>query len=353
MVGAATAVFLDRGYAGATVRAVAAGAGVSVPTVEALFGTKSRLLKAAIDVAIAGDDEPVAVLDRPWADEAGEAGSLGEFLSRVAGALAAAQQRSAGLVVAVIEGSFQDAGLEGLREQMVAQREVTAAWIVQGMTRLAPLRPGLSFEEAVDVVWLLLDPAVFIRLIRHRRWDADRYRRWIADALARLIVSGTTAGQDKHLGRPVRQEAQMNKNRSIPDASVIPVLIYPDVRKAVTWLTDAFGFTERLRIGENHRSQLRFGDSGALIVADVRGDRRPPRPGEVTHSVMARVEDARAHCEHARAHGARILAEPADFEYGERQYSAEDPFGHQWTFSQTLADVAPRQWGGELAEDTQ
>ena len=84
--------------------------------------------------------------------EAGEAGSLGEFLSRVAGALAAAQQRSAGLVVAVFEGSFRDAGLEGLREQMVAQREVTAAWIVQGMTRLAPLRPGLSFEEAVDVV---------------------------------------------------------------------------------------------------------------------------------------------------------------------------------------------------------
>lgn len=198
VVEAATAVFLDRGYAGATVRAVAAGAGVSVPTVEALFGTKGRLLKAAIDVAIAGDDEPVAVLDRPWADEASQAGSLGEFLSRVAGALAAAQQRSAGLVLAVFEGSFRDAGLEGLREQMVTQREVTAAWIVRGMTRLAPLRPGLSFEEAVDVVWLLLDPAVFIRLIRHRRWDADRYRRWIADALARLIVSGTPAGQDKH-----------------------------------------------------------------------------------------------------------------------------------------------------------
>jgi uncharacterized glyoxalase superfamily protein PhnB len=63
----------------------------------------------------------------------------------------------------------------------------------------------------------------------------------------------------------------MKKNQSIPDASVIPVLIYPDVRKAVTWLTDAFGFTERLRIGENHRSQLRFGESGALIVADARG----------------------------------------------------------------------------------
>ncbi len=139
----------------------------------------------------------------------------------------------------------------------------------------------------------------------------------------------------------------MKSNRSIPEATVIPVLIYPDVRAAVAWLTDAFGFSERLRIGEAHRSQLRVG-SGAVIVADVRGDRRPPHPGEITHSVTVRVEDARAHCERARARGARILMEPTGFEYGERQYTAQDPFGHQWTFSETLADVAPETWGGEL-----
>jgi uncharacterized glyoxalase superfamily protein PhnB len=136
-------------------------------------------------------------------------------------------------------------------------------------------------------------------------------------------------------------------NRSIPAATVIPVLIYPDVREAVHWLEAAFGFTERVRIGENHRSQLRYGD-GALIVGDVRHERRPPREGEVTHSVMVRVDDARAHCERARGHGARIVMEPTDFEYGERQYTAEDPAGHQWTFSETLADVAPKEWGGEL-----
>jgi uncharacterized glyoxalase superfamily protein PhnB len=61
---------------------------------------------------------------------------------------------------------------------------------------------------------------------------------------------------------------------------------------------------------------------------------------------MVRVDDASAHCERARSHGARILMEPTDFEYGERQYLAEDPGGHQWTFSETLADVAPEQWGG-------
>jgi uncharacterized glyoxalase superfamily protein PhnB len=138
----------------------------------------------------------------------------------------------------------------------------------------------------------------------------------------------------------------MKTNRSVPSATVVPVLTYPDVRKAVAWLTEAFGFEERVRIGENHRAQLRFGD-GALIVADVRHDRVPPRRGEVSHYVLVRVEDARAHCDRARAHGARIVMEPTDFEYGERQYSAEDPFGHEWMFTETLADVAPEEWGGE------
>ena len=139
----------------------------------------------------------------------------------------------------------------------------------------------------------------------------------------------------------------MRPNRSIPRSEVVPVLIYPDVREAVAWLTAEFGFTERVRIGENHRSQLRVGE-GAVIVGDVRGDRRPPRAGEVTHSVMVRVDDVHAHCERARANGARIVMEPTDFEFGERQYTTEDPAGHRWTFSETLADVAPEAWGGEL-----
>ena len=138
----------------------------------------------------------------------------------------------------------------------------------------------------------------------------------------------------------------MRKNRSIPTASVVPVLVYPDVREAVAWLEAAFGFAERVRIGESHRSQLAFGD-GAVIVGDVRHDRRGPRPGEETHSVLVRVEDAAAHCEHARAHGATILMEPTDFEYGERQYAAEDHAGHRWIFSETLRDTAPGEWGGE------
>ncbi len=142
----------------------------------------------------------------------------------------------------------------------------------------------------------------------------------------------------------------MKPNRSIPEAAVVPVLVYPDVRAAVAWLTDAFGFVERLRIGEEHRSQMRVGEGGAVIVADVHADRVPPRGGEVTHSVLVRVENLDAHFERAKAHGARIVREPRLFEYGERQYTAEDPAGHRWLFSETVEDVAPDAWGGRLVE---
>jgi AcrR family transcriptional regulator len=189
VVEAATAVFLDRGYGAATVRAIAAEAKVSVPTVEALFGTKARLLKAAIDVAIAGDDEPVAVLDRGWAADARQAETVEEFLSVVAGVVGAAQARSAGLVLAVFEGSARDRELEQVAGQMVAQRAATASWIVDGVRRTASLREGCSAEEAVDTVWLLMDPAVFERLTRRRRWTVEHYERWFSRSVARLLTA--------------------------------------------------------------------------------------------------------------------------------------------------------------------
>jgi uncharacterized glyoxalase superfamily protein PhnB len=109
----------------------------------------------------------------------------------------------------------------------------------------------------------------------------------------------------------------LKTNRSIPQSTVIPVLIHPDVRAAVAWLGTAFGFVERVRIGEDHRAQLGVGD-GAVIIGDVRRGRRPPAPREATHTVIVRVENVDAHCERAPAHGARMLMEPTDFEFGER-----------------------------------
>ena len=76
---------------------------------------------------------------------------------------------------------------------------------------------------------------------------------------------------------------------------------------------------------------------------------RPPRANEVSQYVTVHIEDVDKHFEHARQSGARILKSPADMPFGERQYTVEDLGGHRWTFSQSIADIVPEQWGATLA----
>jgi uncharacterized glyoxalase superfamily protein PhnB len=134
----------------------------------------------------------------------------------------------------------------------------------------------------------------------------------------------------------------MRPNLSMPTCAITPVLDYPDVPAAVKWLTEAFGFEVRLRIGA-HRAQLQLGE-GAIVVSES----KDAAPG-AGHSVMVRVEAIEAHCSRARRHGARIIRDLEDYPYGERQYSCLDPAGHSWTFSETIRSVDPTEWGGELA----
>jgi uncharacterized glyoxalase superfamily protein PhnB len=147
----------------------------------------------------------------------------------------------------------------------------------------------------------------------------------------------------------VTSEPMLKKNRSAPNSGVIPVLYYPEVRKAVEWLTTALPLIERLRIGD-HRCQL-VHDNGAIVIASPGGhaDDAPSTlqsPG--AHRVMLRVKGVDKLFERAKGAGARVLAEPADHMYGERQCSFLDPWGRPWTLSETIFDSDPSDWGGEL-----
>ena len=126
----------------------------------------------------------------------------------------------------------------------------------------------------------------------------------------------------------------------MPAGAVIPVLGYDDVPAAIAWLCDTFGFAERWRAG-SHRAQVAIGDS-AVAVTERGSDR-------ATAEVMVRIDAVDAHHERSRQRGAVILREPDDYPYGERQYTVEDLGGHRWTFSETIADVAPEDWGGVSA----
>jgi TetR/AcrR family transcriptional regulator, regulator of autoinduction and epiphytic fitness len=189
VIEAATRLFVQRGYAPTTMRAIAAEAGVSVPTVELLFGTKAQLLHVVIDVAVAGDDEPVPVLSRAWAADAQSERDLADFLSVVAQVMSEAQARSAGVILAAYEAAAADPDIQLLILDRESQRERTTAWIVDSVLERAALRPGLDKGGAIDTVWMLMDPVIFNRLTRHRGWSPDRYASWFADSVIRLLTS--------------------------------------------------------------------------------------------------------------------------------------------------------------------
>ena len=130
----------------------------------------------------------------------------------------------------------------------------------------------------------------------------------------------------------------MKPNRSMPGAAIIPELGYPDVSTAAAWLSRAFGLEERLRIA-THRVQMSWLDGPVVLKNGASASRA---------SILVRVPDAVAHHAAAVDAGATILQPPTDFPYGERQYTAEDLAGHRWTFSETVEDVDPAAWGGEL-----
>ena len=129
-------------------------------------------------------------------------------------------------------------------------------------------------------------------------------------------------------------------NRTMPPSTVIPQLVYDDVSEAIDWLCEKFGFVVRWHAGD-HRAQLSLG-GGTVVITEPRTSKALPG----RQSVMVRIDDADAHHQRARDRGVKILQEPTDFPYGERQYTAEDLGGHHWTFSQSIADVVPEDWGG-------
>jgi uncharacterized glyoxalase superfamily protein PhnB len=144
-------------------------------------------------------------------------------------------------------------------------------------------------------------------------------------------------------GHVVGRIASMLSNRSMPRSVVIPELAYPDIGYAIDWLCNTFGFTLRIRMGD-HRAQLNFPNGGAVVLIEQSAE------VSLRTSVMVRVEDVKAHYDRAKRSDVRIVREPTDYPYGERQYNVEDFAGHHWCFSQSIADVDPREWGGTPAE---
>jgi uncharacterized glyoxalase superfamily protein PhnB len=119
--------------------------------------------------------------------------------------------------------------------------------------------------------------------------------------------------------------------------ALCPYLYYEDVPAALDWLGRAFGFTERLRMtnddGRISHAEMELGDA-VIMLGSPPGYKSAARLGQVTSSVYIQVTDIDEHYSRALAAGAGVLREPADQDYGDRNYGVTDPEGQHWWFTQ-------------------
>lgn len=189
ILAAAQRCFTERGYAAATIEAIAMEAGVAVDTVYSTFGTKRGVLSELVNLRAGGDDAPVAVIDRagPQAvrvepDPRRQIKMFADDVTRIIERVRPVDDilRSAGAV---------DAEVAALRNHIHEQRFASMRTFAGWLATSRPLRDGMSTAEAATIVWTLTSPEVH-RLLRDvRNWSRRRYVRWLDESLARLLLS--------------------------------------------------------------------------------------------------------------------------------------------------------------------
>ncbi|MGW6375013.1 TetR/AcrR family transcriptional regulator [Rhodococcus sp. NPDC055112] len=181
ILAAARTLFTTAGYAATTIKAIATEAGVAVQTVYFVFGNKRSVLAALLDVSIAGDDEPIATLDRPWVAEAvAEPDPMAQLRIQVHGARLILD-RVAPVLLAVRAAAGADPEVAQLWQTTCEHHETVLRHLA---TALAGKVDGLDVDRCVDVGLALQSPETHALLIDERGWSATDYDDWVVEALA-------------------------------------------------------------------------------------------------------------------------------------------------------------------------
>ena len=188
IVNAAALLFVERGYGATTIDAIAEGAGVSRKTVFTSVGGKAEALKLALDWAIAGDDDPVALMDRAEVRSQRQERDARVLLRRYAFMERHIVARMVGLARVVESAAGSDPALRDLADQSARQRRAGMGALASELAARGALPASITVEEAADVLWLLNDPLTYHRLVFERDWSPDRYEQWLGDALVALLV---------------------------------------------------------------------------------------------------------------------------------------------------------------------
>lgn len=189
IVEAARELFESQGYAGTTIDAVAEAAGVSRRTVFLSAGSKSELLKTAWDWAMVGDDEPVAMLDRPHIVAMQEVADPALLVGHWVRQIMDVGGRVSALAAVLARAVDVDAEVEALQQRIDVERRTGAEMFLRHLESVGGLRPGLSVPEAVDMCWVLMNPLLQQRMQGERGWTSAAVEAW----LLRLVSASLLA----------------------------------------------------------------------------------------------------------------------------------------------------------------
>jgi AcrR family transcriptional regulator len=188
VVEAARALFLERGYAATTIEAISEHSDVPSATVYRLFSSKIGILKAMLDTSIAGDDQPLAVQERPdVAPLYAEPDPL-KLLTGFAGITTAINQRTTDSYRILASAAESDSAAAELLDEIRQQRARGQGQIARSLARARALKPGLRERDAADLIHALMSPEVYRLLVGDRRWTPERYQTWLASTLTQQLT---------------------------------------------------------------------------------------------------------------------------------------------------------------------
>jgi AcrR family transcriptional regulator len=193
VVKAAHTLFLEQGYGATTIAAISEEADVPAPTVYRLFSSKRGILKALLDVSIAGDDRATALPDRPDVRSLLADPDPREQLAGFASVTAQVNARSGPIYRILVSAAASDPDAASLLGGLTQQRQQGQGTLARSLARSGALRSGLKERDAADVIHALMSPEVHHLLVSDRGWSRERYEQWLTEILAdQLLASGRT-----------------------------------------------------------------------------------------------------------------------------------------------------------------
>ncbi|MFD5784446.1 TetR/AcrR family transcriptional regulator [Streptomyces sp. NPDC126933] len=189
IIDAAGVLFVEQGYGATKLQEIADRAGVAVQTIYFVFRNKPSLLKELVDVAIAGDDEPVPTMDRPWFAEAMAAPTAESALAALVAGTRRTLERVAAINEMVRAATATNPEIRELWPDRTDPRYTVFSTAAKSLTKMPGARDALSAEETADIMYALLSPELFLVLTRDRAWSPDRWERWAYDTLCSQLLA--------------------------------------------------------------------------------------------------------------------------------------------------------------------